>query len=145
MDIFSRRRQQLVEILKSTSVSQLHKASGVAASSISSCLKQLPDGRYLRNIGEVTARKLERGAKKPEGWLDGLVSQDGASTPYKPSITTEYAVDWIGVALEKMNDQERRDVAAIFSLYATYLRDTTKADLIAAIDQKPAPEILKKA
>lgn len=81
MEIFERRRRQLAALLSSMSAVELHKGSGVAASSISAFLKQKPDGTYLRNIGEVTARKLEAGAKKPEGWMDNLAADDTPPTP----------------------------------------------------------------
>jgi hypothetical protein len=70
MEIFERRRARLAEILQTMSMTELSRSSGVAKSSISSCLKRLPGGNYQRNIGEKTARLIEVGARKPEGWLD---------------------------------------------------------------------------
>jgi len=54
--------------------SQLSTQTGVS-------LAQL--GQYLggyRNMGEKTARKIERGAKKPIGWLDGREANIGPAT-----------------------------------------------------------------
>ncbi|WP_252374514.1 S24 family peptidase [Hydrogenophaga sp. 2FB] len=51
------------------SAAELSRSSGVAASYISRALREPGDDGY-KNIGEVTARKLEHGAKKPEGWMD---------------------------------------------------------------------------
>lgn len=76
MHIFERRRRRLSELLSVMTAVDLHKRSGVAASSISAFHKRLPDGRYLRNIGEVTARKIELGTGKPEGWMDTIAAPE---------------------------------------------------------------------
>lgn len=69
MDVFERRQQKLREILKEMTAAELARRSGVAATYISRALKEPGEDGY-KNIGEVTARKLEQGAKKPEGWMD---------------------------------------------------------------------------
>ena len=74
MEVFDRRRLKLAEILKSMSAAELSRRSGVAASYLSRCLKNPLDDGY-KSIGELTARKIELGAGKPEGWLDVLDSQ----------------------------------------------------------------------
>lgn len=226
LEIFNRRRERLLELLQETTASQLYKDSGVAASSISSFLKKLPDGRYARNIGEKTARKIETGAKKPNGWLDQsviitprkqddqnsteqdtvagvrfiaqklendqrlrqrlqqLIDQrfDGSQArfakaikkspaqinqylrgdrnlgiemmihieqvlqikdyfagqqlqPSDQQITTEKALRTIGASLKKLSLKEKEFVIALFGIYATYFRETSFADLVAAIDQ----------
>lgn len=86
MHIFERRRRRLSELLLTMTAVDLHKLSGVAASSISAFHKQLPDGRYLRNIGEVTARKLESGTGKPEGWMDAIAPADGHNDHLAPEV-----------------------------------------------------------
>lgn len=75
MDVFDRRRAKLRELLTVLSAAELHRASGVAASYISRALKEPGDEGY-KNIGEVTARKLEKGAKKPEGWMDEVPAKN---------------------------------------------------------------------
>lgn len=106
MHIYERRRIHLAEILEKMSVTELHKASGVAASSISSCLKQLPDGRYLRNIGEKTARKLEAGARKHEGWMDLPVNETSSNKHVveesQPSYISNPQVSNIESAIETL-------------------------------------------
>lgn len=87
MDIYHRRRTNLLEVLKEMPASDLSKASGVAASSIGSIFKQLPDGRFARNIGERTARNLERGARKPEGFLDQPVKETAAPAASESALT----------------------------------------------------------
>ena len=72
MDVFDRRRARLGEMLKAISQAELARKSGVAASYISRCLKEPGDDGY-KTIGELTARKLEKGARKQEGWLDAPV------------------------------------------------------------------------
>lgn len=69
MDVFDRRRDKLRAILKGMTQAELARASGVAASYISRNLKEPGDDGY-KAIGEKTARNYERGAKKPEGWMD---------------------------------------------------------------------------
>ena len=69
MDVHEVRRDQLRELLKTISQSRLAERSGVAQSYISRALKE-PGSAGSKNIGEVTARKLEAGARKPVGWLD---------------------------------------------------------------------------
>lgn len=69
MDVFDRRRAKLKEMLTTISQAELSRKSGVAASYISRCLKE-PDVFGYKTIGEVTARKLESGAQKFEGWMD---------------------------------------------------------------------------
>jgi phage repressor protein C with HTH and peptisase S24 domain len=69
MDVFDRRRTRLRELLTEISQADLSRKSGVAASYISRCMKERSDDGF-KTIGEVTARKLEAGAHKPEGWLD---------------------------------------------------------------------------
>lgn len=69
VDIHERRRNQLKAILAEMPAADLARASGVAASYISRNLLEPGDDGY-KNIGEKTARKYERGAKKHEGWMD---------------------------------------------------------------------------
>lgn len=50
---------------------ELARRSGVAASQISQTSRQvLHQGQKPRKIGDDTARKLERGMNKHEGWMD---------------------------------------------------------------------------
>lgn len=69
MEVFDRRRLKLIEMLQGITAAELSRKSGVSPSYISRCLKT-PDEDGYKTIGEVTARKLEVGARKPEGWLD---------------------------------------------------------------------------
>ena len=80
MNIYDRRRERLTELLSKMTAADLYKCTGIAASSISAFHKQLPDGRYLRNIGEKTARRLESGVGKPEGWMDTVTVISGHTT-----------------------------------------------------------------
>lgn len=82
MDVYERRRIHLALLLKEISQSKLAERSGVSASYINRSLKE-PGEKGAKNIGEVTARKLEAGGKKPEGWLDG--NQVGQATSIPPS------------------------------------------------------------
>ena len=70
MKIYKIRHANLLRILEEFAPKDLSINSGVALSTISSCSKKKKDGTYVRNIGEVTARKFEMGARKPSGWLD---------------------------------------------------------------------------
>jgi transcriptional regulator with XRE-family HTH domain len=69
MDIFERRRANLRLLLTKISQAELARRSGVAPSYISRALKEPGEDGY-KNLGEVTARKLEAGAKRIEGSLD---------------------------------------------------------------------------
>lgn len=69
MDVYQRRRARLRELLKEISQAELARASKVAESTIG-VSKLEPGDKGYKNIGEITARKLEKGGKKPEGWLD---------------------------------------------------------------------------
>ncbi len=80
MEVFERRRVNLTEILKSVSAADLARKSGVAASYISRCTKPPLDSNH-KTIGEVTARKLERGANKPEGWMDAYHATANITIP----------------------------------------------------------------
>lgn len=88
MDVNERRRENLKRLLSDLGInmSEAGRRTGVAASYIGSALKKLPDGRYLKSIGEKTARKLEAGLDRPEGWLD---SQPITYAP--PAIGTHQA------------------------------------------------------
>lgn len=77
MDVYSRRREKLKELLTKMSQAELSRLSEVSASYINRCLKD-PTERGHKTIGEVTARKLEQGAKKPEGWMDATVNITGS-------------------------------------------------------------------
>lgn len=78
MDVFERRRTKLREILQAMSQAELSRHSGVSASYISRALKDPGDDGY-KSIGEVTARKLEKGARKKEGWMDGYDNSNNAT------------------------------------------------------------------
>lgn len=69
MDVYELRRERLRLLLKEISQADLAQKSGVSASYINRCLKE-PGEPHAKTIGEVTARKLESGGRKPEGWLD---------------------------------------------------------------------------
>jgi phage repressor protein C with HTH and peptisase S24 domain len=69
MDVYDRRRAKLKELLVNVSAAELSRSSGVAASYISRCLRE-PGSEGYKNMGELVARKLEVGARKPEGWID---------------------------------------------------------------------------
>lgn len=69
MEVFDIRRGNLALLLGEIKAAELSRTSGVAASYISRCLRQ-PGEKGHKTIGELTARKLEKGAKKSQGWLD---------------------------------------------------------------------------
>jgi len=79
MEVFDRRRENLALLLESISAAELARNSGVSASYISRCLKSPGDAGY-KTIGEITARKLEQGGKKPEGWLDSTMASASLKT-----------------------------------------------------------------
>ena len=91
MDIYERRRLNLRRLLGTISQAELARRSGVAASYISRALREPGDDGY-KNIGEVTARKLEAGAKKREGWMDVelslLESVTAGAMPEPPPLAT---------------------------------------------------------
>lgn len=74
MQVFEIRRENLALLLQSVKAAELARDSGVAASYISRCLKQPGQSGY-KTIGELTARKLEKGARKLAGWMDRYVEQ----------------------------------------------------------------------
>lgn len=82
MDVFDRRRAKLRAILSEMSAADLARASGVAATYISRNLKEPGDDGY-KSIGEKTARKFEKGAKKYEGWMDEI--QTNLHQPNRPT------------------------------------------------------------
>lgn len=69
MDQSEYRREKLKEILREMSQADLARASGVAPSYISRLLLE-PGEQGAKNIGDVTARKLEKGARKPAFWME---------------------------------------------------------------------------
>ncbi len=97
MDIFDRRRANLRLLLTKISQAELARRSGVAPSYISRALKEPGDDGY-KNIGEVTARKLEAGAKRVEGSLDlmptafELVIADAVNTNLKPTVADDVEI-----------------------------------------------------
>lgn len=91
MDVFDRRRNRLREILTSMTQAELARASGVAATYISRALKE-PDEPGFKSIGEVTARKLEKGARKKEGWLDGFSNVEEANVSVQALVPL---ISWI--------------------------------------------------
>lgn len=80
MEVFDRRRENLALLLEGISAAELARNSGVSASYISRCLKSPGDAGY-KTIGEITARKLEHGGKKPEGWLDSTMASASLKAP----------------------------------------------------------------
>lgn len=95
MDMNERRQKRLREILRTMTQAELAAASGVAPSYISRNLKEAGE-KNAKVIGETTARKYERGARKPEGWLDGLsnVEQAGDIKGLVPLISWVQAGNW---------------------------------------------------
>ena len=69
MEVFARRQERLRLILREITAAELARRSGVSASSITRYLWE-SERKGAKNIGEMVARKLERGAGKPPGWLD---------------------------------------------------------------------------
>lgn len=75
MDVYERRRNNLRGLIALVSQAELARKSGVHSTYISRSLLE-PGASGYKNIGEITARKLEAGAKlllgisKPDGWLD---------------------------------------------------------------------------
>lgn len=77
VDVFNRRRERLRELLEHMQAVELAQRSGVDATQISRYLYE-PGRKGAKNIGEKTARKLEAGSGRPEGWLDRQHSGAGA-------------------------------------------------------------------
>ncbi len=74
---------------------------------------------------------------------DGQTIQQTTNDHNTNDIT--HVIDRLSNRLEKLDPEVRREIASIFSIYAVSLRATTKADLIAAINQGEPPKFLKKA
>lgn len=97
MDIFERRRANLRLLLTKITQAELARRSGVAPSYISRALKEPGDDGY-KNIGEVTARKLEAGAKRIEGSLDlmptafELVIANAADASLRPAMPDDVEI-----------------------------------------------------
>ncbi len=97
MDIFERRRANLRLLLTKISQAELARRSGVAPSYISRALKEPGEDGY-KNLGEITARKLEAGAKKVEGSLDlmptafELVLANATSASPAPSLSDDVEI-----------------------------------------------------
>lgn len=118
MDVYDRRRDNLIELLKTISAAELSRKSGVSPSYISRCLKTAEDRGY-KTIGEVTARKFESGGKKPEGWLDGAatVTPQPASTivtsvsglaKTSAGLTLGHALEFLADYLAELRASDRR-------------------------------------
>ena len=87
MNVFERRKARLKELLLEFSAAELHRRSGVSASYLSRCLLK-PDDKGFKNMGELTARKLEEAAQKQEGWLDAVNLVDRRQyTAQSPALT----------------------------------------------------------
>lgn len=86
MDIYDRRRERLRLLLKEISQADLGRQSGVAASYISRALLESTDPGH-KNIGELTARKLEQGGRKPFGWLDVAAASEPLAA-YTVNVST---------------------------------------------------------
>jgi hypothetical protein len=89
MDVFARRVVNLRKLLKTISAADLSRESRVAASYISRALLP-PEDKNHKRIGEITARKLERGGKKPEGWLDRLEGAPAPGVPAPPPVNERF-------------------------------------------------------
>lgn len=125
MDVFDRRRERLRVLLTEISAAELARASGVSASYISRCLKEpLQDG--YKTIGEVTARRLEKGARKPEGWLDaGPQGHPPTTPPLLPGaggggVNTRASIQLLGEQLKTMSSGRK---TAVLALLAEYEKD----------------------
>lgn len=78
MDVHDTRRERLRQLLREFSAADLSRRSGIAPSLISR-YKDEPDKDGAKNLGEENARKLEKAAGKPLGWLDKQHSHAGPS------------------------------------------------------------------
>lgn len=92
MDESEYRRQKLREILRGMSQADLARASGVAPSYISRLLLE-PGEQGAKNIGDVTARKLEKGARKPAGWMEPFLQTNLVAYRNADSVTLPAPVD----------------------------------------------------
>jgi hypothetical protein len=122
MDMHERRRNNLRALLKSTSFAEMQRRSGVPASYLSSSLKQLPDGRHIKNMGEKIARKLEAGLKLSAGWLDqehgegrNLLREENSiySSSQSGNLGVEGAVEVIRLALMNVDGLTRAQAKPI--------------------------------
>jgi phage repressor protein C with HTH and peptisase S24 domain len=71
MNIQQIRRTRLRQLLAEVKPAELARLSGVSPSYLSR-LKHEIDTPSAKNMGEVMARKLEKAARKPPGWMDTL-------------------------------------------------------------------------
>jgi phage repressor protein C with HTH and peptisase S24 domain len=71
MNIQQIRRARLRQLLAEVKPAELARLSGVSPSYLSR-LKHEIDSPSAKNMGEVMARKLEKAARKPSGWMDTL-------------------------------------------------------------------------
>lgn len=108
MEVFARRRLRLIEMLGTISAADLSRCSGVSASYISRSLKS-PNETGHKTIGEVTARKLEAGANKPEGWLDDDVAQKIADAS---RTSVRQALEAMSKAIQALPDNRRTECSA---------------------------------
>lgn len=88
MEIHERRRARLRELLTTMTQAELARRSKVAASYISRLLLE-PGEDGQKNIGEKTARKLEAGARRREGWMDEPFSTfEAVAAEFRASTST---------------------------------------------------------
>ncbi len=105
-------------------------------------IRQMIDGE--RAISEKTIAKLEN-LRGYEGWFasEKIAGTKTVLTEQLPAIAG--AIDSISAALQKLDEESRKEVAHLFSAYAHNPRSATKSALIAAITQTQTEEFLKKA
>jgi hypothetical protein len=99
MDVYELRRQRLNELLRSVMAAEIAERSGIPASLISR-YRAAPEVRGSKNLGEKNARRIERAAHKPAGWLDRPGPPDTTLSALPPAWKVEEApvVTWQSLA-----------------------------------------------
>ncbi len=111
MDIHAIRRANLRAIIDDEfegSLAEFARYMGVESSYIS---RYYSTKSQQRNIGNQTARKIERLLKKPFGWMDQIHGETQAALPTAPKLSKEtlkIAQDWS--SLSKSNRKAVREM-----------------------------------
>ncbi len=139
VDVYERRRLNLIKLLQSVRAVDLAERSKVAATRITA-YKKKPGERGSKRMTEDTARKLERAAGKPPRWLDELRAQGETDAP--ENAKPDKLLTWIATLAQGL-DQNGREKLMVYA-ETLYLPGPRPSDVATTSPVPPAPPPIPK-